>query len=106
MRSAVSVPCATVRQVAGSMRNHPRVAGAALSSMPMATSTTLLLRLQSFKSASAGADETRNEIAAAGSATAVRAQYRRIAALKRSLDGRGGDIARVTYVSACRCLGW
>jgi len=40
MRSAVSAPCSTTRQAAGSIRNQPRVAVAALSSMPMAASTT------------------------------------------------------------------
>src|ERR1700709_2425516 len=38
--SAVSVPWTTTRHAAGSMRNHPRVAVAALSPMPIAASTT------------------------------------------------------------------
>src|SRR5215207_10366940 len=57
------------------------------------------MRLQSFKSASAGAEETSNEIVAAGNASAVRRAYRRIRARKLRLIFAAGSFARVTVGS-------
>ena len=65
-----------------------------------------LMRLQSFRSAKAGAEEIRNEIVAAGNANIVRLQYRRIAAVRRRGNGGSGVIAWVTCESACRYPGW
>src|SRR6266487_54862 len=58
------------------------------------------MRLQSFKSANAGAEETRTEIVAAGSASAVRRAYQRICARKLRLIFGAGSFARVTCRSA------
>ena len=45
-------------------------------------------------------------IAAAGSASIVRLPYRRIPARRRRASDGGGEIARVTCGSACRCPDW
>src|SRR6266702_6087230 len=58
------------------------------------------MRLQSLRSASAGAEEKNSEIAAAGSARMVRAVCRRILALKRRLIIGDDGFARVTSKSA------